>query len=100
MNINYESINIPKTIITAQSHVTTSLSLEPYLNSIYHLNAIYFYAQLFKNINVEQSYDSWNWLSLIYDEITMLCLYGNTLNTIIKDKIIYSENTLTVKLLP
>jgi hypothetical protein len=101
ININYQSISIPKAIITAKAYVDNLTTLDvSYGDSIYHLNTIYFYSQLFRNIGIELNYDSFNWINLSYQEIDALCLYANTFDTIIKDKVIYSPNSLTVKLLP
>lgn len=83
---------IPTLILSSQSYAIGTDSQKKQLRDLYRssdelFKGLLFYAQLFNNLNQWIAFDRFRWIPLTYEEINRFALLGNTLDTIIQNKI-------------
>lgn len=97
-------LHIPSIVSEADTYANSDNAgknaiIEKYNESIFYQSGILFYATLITNIDVWYDYDYFNWIPLEYDEITMLITYGNTLPTLLQNRIESRVNDFKVKVI-
>lgn len=102
-NLVLASIYIPKLVKSAKRYsVSNQLVrnelIELYKPSVVFHNSLLFYSDLFINENTYIDYDYFNYIPLIYDEITMLIYHARNFDTLLTNKLVV--NGLRVKYIP
>jgi hypothetical protein len=98
-------LHIPKLVGLAEVYRDSTENgryaiLEAYREVIDYQKAILFYFKLVSKPNELISFDAFNWIPLIYDEVEMLATYANTFDTEMFGKITLLINSQQVKYTP